>query len=345
MKVKQAIKIVKKPFIATDKRVNSFLKRRPHRSFRRTDRRDYKRSLKLPGYWAFTNHVKQTLWKNRKIFLLSALLYAVSTVLIVGFASQDIYSTLRNTINATGGDIFNGVLGEFGKAGILFVSAATGGLTQTLTESQQIYAGLIVLLAWLTNVWLLRNIMAGHRVKLRDGLYNAGAPILPTFMVGLLLIVQLLPAALAFIGYAAASATGLLDGGVEAMLFWVAAGLLIMLSLYFVTTTIFALIIVTLPGMYPYKAIKTAGDMVVGRRMRLLLRLIWLIVGIVVVWAIIMIPLIMFDGWIKSVWPVITWLPLIPLALMVLGSLTVIWTSSYIYLLYRKVIADESAPA
>ena len=36
-------------------RTRAYLQRRPHRSFRRTYRRDYERSLALPGYWAFTN--------------------------------------------------------------------------------------------------------------------------------------------------------------------------------------------------------------------------------------------------------------------------------------------------
>jgi len=162
--------------------------------------------------------------------------------------------------------------------------------------------------------------------------------------VAILIIFQLLPMALAVIGYVAADTTGLLANGIEAMLFWLSAGLLSLLSLYWITSTIFALIIVTLPGMYPYRAIKAASDLVVGRRLRILLRFLWLIVTIVISWAIIMIPMILFDSWIKGIWSAIEWIPIVPVVLLILTSITVIWASSYIYLLYRKVVADGANP-
>lgn len=323
----------------------SFLKKRPHRSFCRTRRRDYARSLKLPGYLKFTNYVRKTIWQNCKAFLILALVYAVITVLMVGIASQDSYQTLADTLRTTSGGFFVGAWGEIGKASLLFLTALTGGVSQSLTDVQQVYAGIIMLLAWLTSVWLLRNILAGHKVKIRDGLYSAGAPILSTFLVALLAIVQLLPFALALMGYSAASVSGLLAGGVEAMLFWVAAGLLTMLSLYWITSTIFALIIVTLPGMYPFQAIKTAGDLVIGRRLRILLRFLWMALTVIITWAIIMIPVILLDSWLKDIWPAISWLPTVPVVLLALSAMTIIWVSSYVYLLYRKVVADDSSPA
>lgn len=345
MAVKKPISIIKKPIDKITKRYNSFLNRRPHRSFRRTRRRDYVRSLKLPGYISFTLYVNKTLWKNRKVFGFLALLYAVLTALLVGIASQDIYSTLTEAVDTTSGDLFSSAIGEIGKASLLFVTSASGGLSPSMTEAQQIYAGIIALLTWVTSVWLLRNILAGHKVKMRDGLYSAGAPIVSTFIVALVFIIQLLPLALALIGYAAAIATGLLSGGVEAMLFWIAAGLLALLSLYWSTSTFFALVIVTLPGMYPYKALRTAGDLVIGRRLRILLRLLWMIIVAIIIWAIVMIPIIMLDTWLKSMWPVIDWIPTIPIVLLLLSTLTIIWVSSYVYLFYRKVVADEAAPA
>lgn len=338
-------KTITKPARSIKKRVSEYLKRRPHRSFRRTRRRDYVKTLELPGYLKFTKLVLATLWKNRRLFLLLALAYSILTIILVGLASQDTYSSISDTLNTTSAGNLNSFWGEIGKAGLLFASTVTGGLNGSVSESQQIFGGLILLMAWLTTVWLLRNRMAGNKVKLRDGLYNAGAPILPTFLVALILIVQLIPFALAIIGYSAASATGLLTGGVEAMLFWFAAALLTMASLYLIISTFFALVIVTLPGMYPFRAIKIAGDLVIGRRIRILLRLLWLLILTVIVWALIMIPMILFDGWIKGLLPIISWLPIVPIIMLVLGSLTVIWISSYVYLLYRKVVDNDSVKA
>jgi len=339
------LRFIKKPFIAIKKRITNYLSRRPHRSFRLTRRRDYKKELILPGYFKFTKDVNRTLWKNRKIFILLAIVFIIFTAIMVKVGSQDTYDTIVDTFNANSAGGFDGFWGEVGKAGILFIGTATGGLNGSLSESQQIFGVLIILLTWLSSVWLLRNILAGHKVKLRDGLYNSAAPLLPTFLVALLLIVQLLPVALAVIGYSVAAVTGILSGGVEAMLFWFTAGFLTLISLYFITSTLFALVIITLPGMYPFKAIKTAGDLIIGRRIRILLRFIWMAVVVILTWAIIMIPLIIFDSWIKGVVPTIAWLPIIPVIILLLTSTTVIWVSSYIYLLYRKVISNESAEA
>jgi len=325
-------------------KLKTYLGSRTHRTFRRTRRRDYVRGLDLPGYFSFTKYVVKTIWGYRKTLFLLAILYSVVTFLIVGIASQDLYSTISSTLNSTSGDLFSSALGQIGKSGLLFLTATTGGISQTLSEAQQMYAAIIALLTWLTTVWLLRNLMAGHKVKVRDGLYSAGAPIVSTFLVALVFIVQLLPLALALIGYAAASASGLLAGGVEAMLFWFFALLLAVLSAYWVTSTFFALIIVTLPGMYPYQALKTASALIIGRRLRVLLRLVWMFVVTIFVWLIIMIPLILLDAWIKSIWSAVSGFPTIPLALLIMGAVTVIWISSYIYLLYRKVVDDDTNP-
>ncbi|TAL14410.1 hypothetical protein EPN95_03045 [Patescibacteria group bacterium] len=323
----------------------AYLARRPHRSFRRTRRRDYVRPLALPGYFSFSNYVRKTLWAHRKMFFLLALTYSIITAILVGIASQDTYSSLSDAINQTSGDLFSGNLGAIGKAGLLFFTAISGGISSNLTATEGVYAALIILISWLTTIWLLRNILAGHKVKLRDGLYNATAPLLSTLLVGFVFILDLVPLAIAIRGYVAAQSTGLLNGGVEAMLFWLAAGLLTLLSLYLATSTFIALVVITLPGMYPIQAIRTAGDLVIGRRIRILLRLLWLGLSVALSWAVIMIPIILFDGWLKALWHAISWLPLVPIVLLVLGALTVIWSTSYIYLLYRRIVADDSAPA
>lgn len=330
-------------------RVNDLMQRRPHRSFRHTYRRDYVRPLSLPGYWAFTNYVRRTLWRNKLLILRLMVVYAIVAVVTAGFASQDVYQQARDLLNSTAEGTFSGAWGEIGKAGMLLASGATGAFTNVSTDNevpQQIFAGFAAILLWLTTVWLLRAILAGGRPKLRDGLYNAGAPLLPTFIVGLVIVVQLIPLAVAFFGYGAASVSGIISGGgVLSMLFWAVAALLAILSAYWLTSTLIALVVVTLPGMYPLQALRTAGDLVIGRRIRILLRLLWMALTVLVTWAFIAIPVIIFDGWLKSVLPAINWLPIVPVLLLILSSFSVVWVASYIYLLYRRVVEDDALPA
>lgn len=316
--------------------------RRPHHSFRLTRRRDYRRSLQLPRYWRFTGTVGRTIWRHKGLFLLLTIWYVILSALLVGIASQDTYNQLGDALKSSSQDVVSGNFGPLGQAGLLYLTAITGNLNTQLDAGQQTYAALLGLLAWLTVVWLLRAIMAGQRPRLRDGLYNAGAPIVPTFLLLLVLTVQALPIALAAIGYSAASTTGLLSGGVEAMLFWTAAGLLGALSLYWMTSTFIALVVVTLPGMYPLRALRTAGDLVVGRRLRIMLRLLWMLLVLLMGWTLVMIPVILFDNWLKSVMPGLSWLPLVPWLILIMSGLSLVFSASYIYLLYRKVVDDDA---
>lgn len=326
-------------------KVADYKKRRPHTSFRLTNRRDYKRSLALPGYWSFTSQVSKFFWRNSKSLLVIALIYAVLTGLLVGLASQDTYLAFKDSFadNTTGW--LEGASGELIKLGTIFTTMISGGFSANLTEAQQTYAIILGFMVWLATIWLLRNLAAGHKVKIRDALYNSGAPIIPTLFLGVVLIVQLIPIALALIAYGAASTSGLLSGGVEAMLFWMAAGLLALLSFYWVASTALALVIVTLPGTYPLKALTTAGDLLVGRRFRLLLRLLWMLLGVLVIWAAVMIPVILIDDWLKGLWSWMYYVPLVPLGILGMSSLSVVLMSTYIYFLYRKVLEDETPPA
>jgi hypothetical protein len=319
-----------------------FLARRPHRTLKLTRRRDYVRSLDLPGYIAFTHYVNKTVWENKRQLLSLAAIYLVLFTILVGIGSQETYTSLSDTLQDAGTSVVGGDFSQLGEAGTLFLTIATVGISETPTESQQIYIGLLGLLVWLTTVWLLRNKMAGHKVSLRDALYNAGSPIVSLFLVLLVLLVQMIPILLAVIAYSAAASSGLLNDGVEAMLFWIGASILALISIFWATSTFFAMVIVTLPGVYPMKALRSAGDLVLGRRLRIVLRWIWMFVAVAVAWVIALVPALLLDIWLRSIWPAYGVAPVIPLLLAVLGTVSLIWFANYVYLLYRKVV-DESA--
>lgn len=326
-------------------RQQQFLARRPHRSFRLTERRDYIRSLQLPGYWAFTLSVLQTLWRQRATYLWVVLIYAVLTGVFVGIASQEVYTTLRSTLGEASQELFAGDISQLGEAGLLLLAGMSGSFNETLSELQQFYTIAFGLLAWLTTVWLLRAQLAGRRVRFRDALYSSGAPIVATFLLVVVLIIQLLPVAVAAIATSAAIGSGFLENGAVAMIFTVTGVLLVALSLYWVTSTMIALVVVTLPGVYPMQAIKAAGDLVTGRRLRILYRWLWLIVMIILLWVCVVIPFILLDAGVKSIAPFLVSFPLVPLVLLVVSSCTVVFSSAYVYLLYRKVVDDDALPA
>lgn len=327
-------------------KVSNFLRRRPHRSFRLSKRRDYTRSLRMPGYFTFTIEVTRILWRHKWLFIWLIVIYILLMTIFGLMGSQDIYGQLRDLMVSTAPDsLFSGAIGEVGKAGMLLFATLTTGITGALDPVQSLVAGFLALYLWLTTVWLLRRLVASKKVKLRDGLYNAGAPILPTFLLIIVLLIQLIPAAIAMIIAGAAWQSGVVDGGAASMAIALGLALVVVLSLYWVASTFIALIIITLPGMYPAQALTIAGDLVVGRRLRVLYRILWLLATLISWWVVLMIPVILFDGWIKTVFEQISWVPIIPTVLLILSTISIVWSCTYIYLLYRKMVDDDASPA
>lgn len=328
--------MLKKPFAKMLQKNRELKKRRPHRSFRMTKRRDYSRSLRLPGYIAFSGQVWQIILRNKGLFLRFFILYAILSVVIVGMLSQENYAALRDTLNSTGEDL------GFSKWAALVTGAATGSANTSQSETQQILSVILILMGWLTIVWVLRQIMAGHKIKLRDGLYSSGSPIMATLVVIIVMAAQVLPFALALLAYSALTGVGIINSGVaiENMAAWCALAAIGALTLYWITSSFIALVIVTLPGMYPFRALKAAGDMVVGRRLRITLRLLWMVVPLLLLWAVILIPAVLAD----DKWQ-IAWLPIVPIAVLLLTIVTLIWVACYVYVLYRKVVDDDAKPA
>ncbi|OGL34250.1 hypothetical protein A3F64_02635 [Candidatus Saccharibacteria bacterium RIFCSPHIGHO2_12_FULL_42_8] len=334
-------KSIKKQLTVAKKKQNDFLKRRPHRSFRLTRRRDYKRNWEMPGYWAFTNEVGTVVWSQKWLFFKFMLLYGAFSFVIVGLLSQDNYKLLQETVNSLGANVIAGELSTLVQNVAIFSGVLGGAFNPTLTEAQQAYAGLLFLLGWMTMVWLLRQTMAGHKnIKLRDGLYSSGAPLIATFVIFLVVLLQMLPLAIALIAYGAAYSVNVFGDVLFTSLFWIIELLLMVISLYWITSSIVAMVVVTLPGMYPLKALKASSDLVIGRRLRVLYRLGWLCLTIITFWAVVILPMIAINSlvWLQNI-------PLVPLAVTILSAFSMVWASSYIYILYRKLVSDETPTA
>lgn len=322
------------------KRRANFLARRTHRSFRLTKRRDYIRSLNLPGYWSLTTSAFKTVAENKRIFIGLALIYALIALMFSGLMSQDVYQQLKDfTTGAEEDGWISGAVSTLSLFGGVVASYLSG---TSIDPNQQTLAAIISLMVWLATIWLMRSILAGNKPKIRDGIYSAGAPIVAMVALVVIALIQLLPAAIGAIVYGALDATGALKETPTLMLAGGATILVVVLSLYWLTSTIFALVIVTLPGMYPLQALKMAGDIVLGRRIRILLRLMWLVFILAIFWLMILIPIILLDGAIKSAWEVIDWLPIVPISALILVSMSIVFSAVYIYLFYRKVVESDS---
>lgn len=298
----------------------------------------------MPGYIAFTKDVFSTLVSSKGLFIRLALFYALMIVLFGGITNQEMYGQISDLLKQSGGEIFEGSWGKVGEAGLLLISAFGGG-PGGMSIDQQIYLGLALLFVWLASVWLLREVLIGRKPRLRDGLYNSGAPFLSTLIIFLVAIIQLIPVGIVAAAFAGLSSVGLIAEGFGSMLFYIFAGVVLLLVLYWLTSTFIAAVVVTLPGMYPGRALTIAGDLVVGRRLRILYRLLWMLLCAVVAWAVVAIPFVLLDTWIKDVWEPFKNVPLMPIVVALLSAATTVWCAGYIYLFYRRIVDDDAKPA
>jgi hypothetical protein len=120
-------------------------------------------------------------------------------------------------------------------------------------------------------------------------------------------------------------------------MFVAALFLMAVLTLYFMTTTLFALFIASIPGTYPLKAYRAARQIVAGQRLRLLLRLVWMVVVILIAWFIVLVPTIII---VNSIGAGDSWA--IPIAYQLVVITSIVYATAYGYLLYRRMIDEPT---
>ncbi len=312
-----------------------------HKSFKRSYREDYARELKVPGVLAHIFETFKIIFKNWRIFLPFLILIVAANALIVGVMSQSTYSEFQKAIEDTSHSLAGGEVGNVGKAALLLISTiTTGGFKLELSETEGVYAVIIFLVVWLVTIFLLRHILAGNKIKLRDGLYNAGSPIISTLMIFIVVFFECIPIFIYIIAQSAAIQTGFLETPFYALVFFIFSALMFLISGYLLSSSLIALIAVTAPGLYPMRALDAASDLMAGRRFKFIIRIICLIIAVGIMWGVVLVPVILFDLWMKT----FEWaagIPFVPIMLITMMVFTEIYLTSYLYLYYRWMLDYE----
>lgn len=302
----------------------------PHRSFRQTPRGERSRTRKLgvKAAWLLIVETFRFLNRHRRLFIWLIVLYALATYFLIGGVSQADYASLKSDSRgiAQGLDVITQAAAYLG-------AAVSGGLTQAPSDLQRFLSGFITLIFWLATIWAVRMLSADKKIKLREAFYNGMTPMMSTLAVLLVVALQLIPAALGLFAFSIAVTQDWIVSAVEGLAFGGAALLLSLLSLYWITGSIVATAIVALPGMYPLQAFVDARQLTMGKHWDIALRVVSVLIVEVLVWSVIMIPIFILDSWLN-----LPWLPLVPIAIQVMSGFSVIFTSTYLYKLYRSLL-------
>ena len=342
-KTKKPRKTMKESFLATREKIwdKKRARLKLHHSFKRSYREDYMRPLRTPGLVSHAWTTLKIICKNWKLFGGLLLIIVFLNMVFVGLMNENTYQTVQDSIDETSELLQYGEIGRVAKSGLLLISTvATGGLTKGMSEVQQVFAFLFTAITILVVIYYLRHLLAGNKPSVRDGLYNALTPLISVMLVMVLLFVHLIPVFLFTILYSTAVATDFLSTPLYCFLFWLLGSLLILLSAYLVPVSLLSLVAVTVPGIYPMQAVHAVTDMIQGRRTKFIIRVLFSIIFVAVIWVIIMLPLIWLDLVLKQN---IDWLagwPIVPFLLQIMTTFTVIYLTSYIYLYYRRMLDD-----
>ena len=309
-----------------------------HKSFRRSYREDYHRDLNVPGVMYHIMASFRIIFKNWKLFLPLLVLTVVLNVVFVGIMSESSYVQFQDIMDQTSAEVTGGDIGSVAKAALLLISTITsGGLSGESSEAPVVFGVLIFLIIWLTTIFLLRHLLAGHKVSLRDGLYNAMTPLVSSFVVFAVAVFQCIPIFLLIIVYSSAVQTEFLATPFYALVFFIFAALMILLSGYLLSSSLMAFVAVSAPGMYPLRALNVSSDLMAGRRTRFILRLVALVLVLAIVWVLVMLPLILFDMWMKQ----FEWtegIPFVPICLVTMTCFSAIYITTYLYMYYRWML-------
>ena len=314
---------------------------RLHRSFKRSYYEDYQRKTELPSLTSQASAAFKMFFKFWKIFLPLLLIFVGLYIFLIGAMSENTLADVKANVEQTNKDVADGKIGTVGKAGLTLLGIiSTGGLT-TMNDAQVVIAVLLFTIIWLVTIYLARHLLAGHQeIKMRDGFYSALSPLVSTLVVGLIIFLEAIPIMLTIIVFQVALTTEFLSTPFYALLFFMFAALMITLSLYLLSSSFFAVIVVSAPGLYPLTAVRMAKNLIMGRRLRFLIRVFYLVIIVALLYLLLLMPAIILDGILKAqfAWLAESKFPFVAIIQLTITVFIFIYLSIYFYLFYRALL-------
>ena len=280
--------------------------------------------VKLPSAWQLTRKAALTLWRHRRLFIGITLVYGLLNLMLVqGLANSTDISSLKTDLSQGFSGQPGALASGLGSFVAIFGSGGSGS-----SQTGESYQLALILITSLAVIWALRQISARATLRVRDAYYRGMYPLIPFILVLLVVGLQLIPLVVGSALYATITTNGIAVHFIEKLIWVLLFGLLALLSLYMLSSSLFALYIVTLPDMTPMKALRSAKELLRHRRWTVLGKILCLPIILVVVAAIIMVPIIIL------LTPLARWV----FFLLTIFSLTAI--HAYMYTLYRELLNE-----
>lgn len=279
-------------------------------------------AAKLPGALRILTLSIKRLAEAKKLYLGIILVYGLLTIVFVrGFSGSLNLQELKTNLS----HLFAGKWGNL-SVGVTLFGLLLGNASGGTSAASGTYQSLFLIVVSLVMIWSLRQVQAGNKVGVKEAFYNGLYPLIPFLLVLIVIGLQLIPLLIGSALYSLVINNGIAVTFIEKAVWGLLFATLSLLSLYMVSSSLFAIYIVTLPDMTPMKALRSARELVRYRRWSVLRKVVFLPVALLVGAAIIFIPLILIYA------PAAQWI----FFACVMASLAII--HSYLYTLYRELL-------
>jgi hypothetical protein len=299
------------------------IQQQTYKSFRLSKRLKQPKAPILGSFRLFRLSVRQLI-KNWRLFGGIVLVYLVLTVILVkGFGVSSNIGELKATLQ----DVFQGKTAQLTTSFTLF-SVLLSNAGSAASEVAGAYQTMLLVITSLVLIWALRQVQAGKKAKIRvrDAFYKGLYPVVPFLLVLVVISLQLIPMIIASFLYSVVFTNGLAVTPIEQGLWALMLAVLVLLSLYMITSSIFALYIVTLPDMQPMQSLRSARDLVRHRRWTIMRKVLFLPFILLLISGVTMVPLIIVSP------SVAEWL------FFVMSMLSLAVVHGYMYGLYRELL-------
>ncbi|HUD07170.1 MAG TPA: hypothetical protein VMR34_04760 [Candidatus Saccharimonadales bacterium] len=244
------------------------------------------------------------------------LYYVLSLMLVKGFNDPLSTSQVKSFLHESNSSALNNL-------------SLYGSVTNPSSNpGSGVYETVLLILFSLFFIWLFRQLLTKAKPKLRDVFYSSSYPLIPFLLIGFLIALELLPALIGVYLFNSVFGGGIAPHLYEKIIWIGACLLLISLTAYWLSSSLVALYIVTVPDTRPIQALKSAKQLIKGRRSVVIRRVIFLpvaltilVVAITIVFALIVPSL---AGWL----------------LYLQISIAVAIANGYLYMLYRELLNE-----
>jgi len=287
---------------------------------RKQDKKQSRESSKMPGSFRLVAQVWNIFQKYWKPLGGIVLVYLILNIIFASGLSSlsSSVSDIKANLEADSDRSLTNALGGFGS----LVGSAGANSSQTASILQTI----LIIIESLVIIWALRQLLAGSKIGVKQAYYRSTGQLVPFLLVLIVIFIQLLPVTLGTAIVSTVLSAIFNSSTLLTTIMIICFMALAAWSVYMVSSSAFALYIVTLPDMQPRQALKSAKNLVRFRRWPIVRKVLFLPIFILLAMALAVIPLILWANWFVA--PVF----------YVLSMVAILFVHSYLYSLYRSLL-------